>query len=119
MFRVDRLREPRLVTSHFEPREIPSGLVGSSLGSTPRHRSAKLAIPAMFSELEGVLRWIDHTPLEISAGSCVVEIRSEDLGRLTMAVARIALTATVKVIEPDELADSVRQFADHLKVSSL
>ncbi|NMM87975.1 DNA-binding transcriptional regulator [Rhodococcus sp. SRB_17] len=120
-FRLDRLREPWLAGSHFTPREIPGGdaasFVASSLGPTPRNLDAKLTIHAAFDELEGVLRWIDHTPIEVEADRCLVQIRSEDLGRLAMAVARIALTAPVVVIEPVELTDTVRQLASHLSVA--
>jgi predicted DNA-binding transcriptional regulator YafY len=117
-FRLDRLRLPRPTGSHFAPREIPGGdaaaFVATSLGATPRHREAKLAIHAPLSQLEGVLRWIDHTLIAVEAQRCLVHIRSEDLGRLSMAVARIGLTAPVTVIEPIELADSVRRLANHL-----
>ena len=120
-FRLDRIRDPWPAGSHFTPRVIPggdaAGYVASSIGSTPRHHEAKLAIQAMFAELEGVLRWIDHTPIEVEGDCCLVQIRSEDLGRLAMAVARIALTAPVTVVEPAELADAVRQLATHLRVA--
>ncbi len=120
-FRLDRLCEPRLAGSHFTPREIPGGdaasFVATSLGSIPRHHEASLAINAAFAELEGVLRWVDHTPEKTEAESCVVQIRSENLDRLAMTIARIALTAPVTVIEPAELADTVRQLATHLGVT--
>ena len=120
-FRLDRLGEPRPVGSHFTQREIPGGdaaeLVAASLGSTPRHYDGTLAVRATFAELAGVLRWIDHTPIEVEEDRCLVQIRSEDLGRLTMAVARIALAAPVVVIEPVELADAVRQLGAHLTVA--
>lgn len=120
-FRLDRLREPRLAGGRFTPREIPVGdaasFVATSLGSIPRHHEATLAINAAYGELEGVLRWVDHTPTGIEADSCLVQIRSEDLDRLAMTIARIALTAPVAVIEPTELADTVRQLATHLSVS--
>ncbi|ERB52083.1 hypothetical protein N806_12975 [Rhodococcus sp. P27] len=120
-FRLDRLSEPWLAGSHFTPREIPGGdaaaFVARSVGSPPRHHDAKLAIEATFADLEGVLRWIDHTPIEVAADRCLVEIRSEDLGRLAMTVARIALTAPVVVIEPTELADTVSRLALHVRVS--
>ena len=120
-FRLDRLSEPWLAGSHFTPREIPggdaAGFVARSVGSPPRHHDAKLAIEATFADLAGVLRWIDHTPIEVAADRCLVQIRSEDLGRLAMTVARIALTAPVVVIEPTELADAVSRLALHLKVS--
>ena len=120
-FRLDRLRKPRPAGGRFTPREIPGGdaasFVATSLGSIPRHDEATLAINAAFAELEDVLRWVDHTPMEMEAGSCVIQIRSEDLGRLAMTIARIALTAPVAVIEPAELDDTVRKLAGHLTVS--
>lgn len=116
-FRLDRLREPRAVGTHFTPSQIPGGdaasFVANSLGSI-RHHEATLAIQAAFAELEGVLRWIDHTPIQLEADWCLVQIRSEDRGRLAMSVAELALTAPVSVIEPTELADTVRQLAAHL-----
>jgi predicted DNA-binding transcriptional regulator YafY len=117
-FRLDRVLKPRAVGSYFTSRQIPGGdaaaLVARALGSTPRHSQAMLAIRAPFAELEGVLRWIDHTPLDTEGDRCLVQIRSEDLGRLAMAVARIGLTASVTVIEPTELADAVRLLAHNL-----
>ncbi|WP_106401357.1 helix-turn-helix transcriptional regulator [Actinocorallia populi] len=117
-FRLDRLREPRPTGSHFTPRQIPGGdaarFIASSVGSIPRHHEAKLAVNAAFAELEGVLRRVDHTPIEMEADSCLVRIRDDDLDRLALTVARIALTAPVAVIEPAELADTVRRLATHL-----
>lgn len=117
-FRLDRLRVPRAVGSHFEPREVPGGdaaaFVASSLGPAPRPVEARLAIQARFADLEGVLRWFDHTPVEVDGDHCVVVIRGEDVGRLAMTVARIALTARATVIEPAALADTVGQIGAHL-----
>ncbi|KQY46506.1 YafY family protein [Cellulomonas sp. Root137] len=117
-FRLDRLRDPRLAGSHFALRQIPGGdaasFVAGSIGSIPREHEATIAVDAPFAELEGVLRWVDHTLVETHAGSCLVRIRSEDLGRLAMTVARLALTAPVVVIEPAELADTVERLAAHL-----
>ncbi|TBN56986.1 YafY family transcriptional regulator [Glaciihabitans arcticus] len=117
-FRLDRLRNTRPVGSTFSPREIPgdnaASYVASALGSTTRHHDATLSIHTTFAELEGVLRWIDHTPIEVGGDHCVIRIRSEDPGRLAMTVARLALTAPVVVIEPIELADTVRTLSAHL-----
>ncbi|MFK3676667.1 helix-turn-helix transcriptional regulator [Microbacterium sp. NPDC090218] len=117
-FRLDRIREPRAVSSHFTPRAIPGGdaadFVASAIGRTPRHHEATLVIRKPFAEVEGVLRWADHTLKEEHAEHCVVGIRSEDLGRLAMTVAEIALTAPVSVIEPHELAGAVERLATHL-----
>ncbi|NUU19223.1 YafY family transcriptional regulator [Cellulomonas humilata] len=117
-FRLDRLREPRPAGSHFAPRQIPGGdaasFVASSLGSLFRQHRATLVIGAPFDELEGALRWVDHTPVETEADSCVVQIRSEDLEWLAVIVARIALTGPVSVVEPAELADTVLRLASNL-----
>lgn len=116
-FRLDRLRGCRLAGARFRPREIPGGdaasFVATSIGSTRRQQEATLVIGAPLVELEDVMGWIDHTPMHSKTGSCVVQIRSEDLGRLAMTVARIALTAPVEVVEPAELAETVRQLAEN------
>jgi len=120
-FRLDRISTPRLAGGRFTPREIPGGdaasFVATSLGSTPRHHEATITINATFIEIEDVLQWVDHTVEKTDAESCLIKIRSEDLGRLAMSVARIALTAPVEVIEPAELADTVKQLATHLTMS--
>lgn len=118
-FRLDRIREPRPVGSHFTPREVPGGdaaeFVANSIGRTRRHHDATLVIHTPFTEVEGVLQWADHTVKEAQAEHCVVGIRSEDLGRLAMTVAEIALTAPVTVIEPAELAGAIERLAAHLR----
>lgn len=120
-FRLDRLRVARLAGRRFTPREIPGGdatsFVATSLGPMLRHHEATLAIDATFAEVDNVLRWVDHTAVRVETASCLVTVRSEDLGRLAMTVARIGLTAPVEVIEPTDLADTIRQLATHLTVS--
>jgi predicted DNA-binding transcriptional regulator YafY len=120
-FRLDRLRKARLAGGRFTPRQIPGGdaanFVATSLGSIPRHHEARLAIDAAFADIEGVLRWVDHTPVKMEAESCFVEIRGDDLDWLAMTVARIALTAPVAVIAPAELAYTVKQLATRLAIT--
>ena len=117
-FRLDRLGDAQLAGRRFTPRDIPGGdaasFVATSLGPGLRHHQATLAIDATFAELDDVLRWVDHTAVKLETASCLITIRSEDLGRLAMTVARIALTAPVAVIEPTELADAIGQLAAHL-----
>ncbi len=117
-FRLDRLHGARLAGRRFAPREIPGGdaaaFVAASLGPMLRHHAATLAIDARLADVEDTLRWVDHTPVTSDATSCVVEIRSEDLGRLAMTVARIALVAPVEVIEPTDLAEAIGHLAAHL-----
>ena len=118
-FRLDRVRAVRPDGGRFEPRAIPGGdaaaFVADTLGSTWRPREATLSVHARFAELEGVLRWIDHTPIEVRTDRCRVRVRGEDLGRLAMTVARVALTAPVTVVEPPELADIVGRLATDLQ----
>ena len=120
-FRLDRLQEPRLAGRHFTQRDIPGGdaasFLSTTLGSPPHRDQATIEIGAPFADAEDVLQWVDHTIEKIEAESCLVQIRSEDLGRLAMTVARVALTVPVEVIEPAELADAVKHLADHLTVS--
>lgn len=117
-FRLDRIGALRQTSTRFTPRGIPGGdaaaFVATSVGSALRRYDATLAIRAPFAELEAALRWIDHTLVTSDVGGCVVQIRSEDLGRLALAVSRIALTAPVTVVEPRELAQTVGTLALHL-----
>jgi predicted DNA-binding transcriptional regulator YafY len=121
-FRVDRVRGPRVMGNHFAPREFPGGdaasFVAESIGEGQKRIEARLIIHAAIDEVEAVLRWIDHSPIETEHDHCVVKIRGEDLGRLAMAVARLALTAPVTVVEPVELAETVAQLASHLDARS-
>lgn len=117
-FRVDRLSRPRLVGAHFAQRAIPGGdaatYVANAVMSMPRVFHARLAVNASLLDLTTVLRWVDHSLIEAGEGSCVVQLRGDDLGWLAMTVARIALTAQVVVMEPAELADTVSRLAAHL-----
>ena len=117
-FRLDRVRHPRPVGSRFEPRAVPggdvAGFVANSIGETPRDREARIEILAPLADLESVLRFIEHSVVERRATSCVVQIRSEDLGRLVMTVARIAIAAPLTVLAPPELARAVHALHGHL-----
>lgn len=117
-FRLDRLRRPRPTGGRFAPREIPGGdaaiYVAHAIGSVPRDRVATLALGAGLDDLDEVLRWVDHQVVETSGEATVIHIRGEDRGRLAMTVARIALTTSVRVIEPDDLAHAVESLGAHL-----
>ncbi|RHA40279.1 helix-turn-helix transcriptional regulator [Cellulomonas rhizosphaerae] len=117
-FRLDRLARPWATSGHFTPREIPGGdaatYVAGAIGSIPRELVATLALGAELDALTEVLRWVDHDVVETTTGGTVIQIRGEDLGRLAMTVARIALTTSVRVIEPDDLARAVERIGAHL-----
>ena len=117
-YRLDRIEALRLPGTRFTPREIPGGdaasFVANSIGPALRRLDATIVIHARWPELETELRWVDHTAVDVNGDSCVIQLHSEDLGRLALAVARMALTARVTVLEPPELVDSVAQLAAHL-----
>lgn len=116
-FRVDRVHDPRPVATHFDARAIPGGaaaFVAAALGPALRRQDATLAIHAAYADLEPVLRWIDHVPVAVEPHGCVVRVHGEDLGRLAMSVARIALSAPVDVVEPEPLAAAVARLSHHL-----
>jgi predicted DNA-binding transcriptional regulator YafY len=118
IFRLDRLARPRLAGGRFAPRGVPGGdaaaYVARAIGSIPREQTATIALGAELADLSDVLRWVDHTVVETRAGDTLIEIRGEDQGRLALTVARIALTTTVRVIEPDDLAHTVARLGAHL-----
>ena len=121
MFRLDRLRVPDRRESGSRPRAPQrrcSGLVEHAIGSTPRDRVAVLVLGAPLDDLADVLRWVDHEVREAAAGSTVVEVRGEDVGRLAMTAARLALTTSVRVIEPDDLGRAVERLGTHSRAVS-
>ncbi|MFB7890511.1 helix-turn-helix transcriptional regulator [Cellulosimicrobium cellulans] len=117
-FRLDRLARPQATGGRFAPREIPRGgaaaLVADALGAVPRERVATLVLDAGLDDLAEVLRWVDHDVVDAAPGAVVVRIRGEDVGRLAMTVARLALSASVRVVEPEDLADAVERLGAHL-----
>lgn len=120
-FRADRMWQPRLVATHFAPRQIPGGaaaLVAGAIGVTPRVCEGRLVIHASGDELQSVLRFVDHTLIEQHVDRTTVLVRGEDAGRLAMTVARLALAARVTVVEPAALADVVGSLALNLTGAS-
>ncbi|MFE6237355.1 helix-turn-helix transcriptional regulator [Cellulosimicrobium sp. NPDC057862] len=117
-FRLDRLARPQPTGGRFTAREIPRGgaaaFVAHALGATPRERVATLVLDAGPDDLAEVLRWVDHDVVDAASGAVVVQVRGEDVGRLAMTVARLALSVPVRVVEPDDLAEAVDRLAAHL-----
>jgi predicted DNA-binding transcriptional regulator YafY len=110
-FRLDRLSGAKLEGVRFAPREIPGGdgaaYVAASIASIPRELEALVGVDAPYEELANALSWVDHTPVESEADSCTVRVRADKLDSLVMAVVRLALDASVRVVEPRAVADEV------------
>jgi predicted DNA-binding transcriptional regulator YafY len=117
-FRLDRLARPQATGGRFVPREIPRGgaaeLVADAIGAVPRERVATVVLDAGLDDLSEVLRWVDHRVVETAAGAVVVQVRGEDVGRLALTIARLALSVPVRVVEPDDVVRAVERLAAHL-----
>lgn len=116
--RLDRPARPQATGGRFAPRAIPRGgaaaFVADVIGAGPRGRVATVVLDAGLDDLAGVLRWVDHDVVDAASGAVVIRIRGEDVGRLAMTVARLALSAPVRVVEPDDVADAVERLGAHL-----
>ena len=117
-FRLDRVARPQATGGRFTPREIPRGgaasFVAHAIGAVPRERVATLVLGTEPDHLVEVLRWVDHEVVDAASGAVTVQVRGEDVGRLALTVARLALTTPVRVVEPDDLAGAVERLASHL-----
>lgn len=121
-FRVDRLEAPRLAGGRFHPREIPGGdaaqFVVTAIGLIPRPHVATIAVSTAFSELEDGFRWVDHSLVESRPDSCVVQLRGDDIERIALAVARIALTTPVVVVDSPDLSAAVARLIANLSTAA-
>lgn len=117
-FRLDRLQGPAPTGRRFAPRDVPGGdaahLVAQAIGSTPRDTEATVVVRAAPADLAGVLRWVEHIVVARDARSTTIRVRGEDVGRLALTVARIALVAPLTVADPPQLAELVGRLAVHL-----
>jgi len=110
-FRLDRLSGAQLAGRRFAPRDIPGGdgaaYFAASVAALPRELEALVAVGAPYEQLAGALSWVDHTPVDTEADSCTIRLRADKLDRLVMVVARLALGASVRVLEPRSVAEKV------------
>lgn len=117
-FRLDRLSGAQLAGVRFTPRSIPGGdgaaYVAASIASIPRELETLVAVSASYEQVAEGLSWVDHTPVETEAHSCTIRLRSDKLDSLVMAVVRLALGASVRVIEPPAVADEVEALIGRL-----
>jgi len=117
-FRLDRLSNAAQAGRRFTAREIPGGdaadFIATSLSSIPREIEALIAVSAPYTQVEEVLRWTEHSLAETEPSTCVVRLRTDNLDWLVLAIARIALTTPMTVIEPTDVADAVALLAQRL-----
>jgi predicted DNA-binding transcriptional regulator YafY len=110
-FRLDRLSGAKRAGGRFAPRDIPGGdaaaYVAASIASIPRELETLLVVRAPYEELANALSWLDHTLVDTKADSCTVRLSADKLDWLVMAVVRLALLASVRVVEPRAVADEV------------
>ncbi len=110
-FRLDRLSGAQLAGVRFAPREIPGGdgaaYFAASIASIPRELETLVAVRASYEQVAEALSWVDHTPVDTEADSCTIRLRANKLDSLVMSVVRLALRASVQVIEPRAVADEV------------
>ena len=120
-FRLDRLNDAQLAGVRFNPREIPGGdgasYVAQSIASVPRELDALVAVSAPYDDLAGALAWVNHSPVDIDADVCTIQLRADTLDELVMTVARLALDAPIQVIEPRAVADEVAALAARLRAN--
>lgn len=109
-FRLDRLSGAQLAGGRFSPRHIPGGdgaaYVAVSMASIPRELETLVAVSAPYEQVAETL-WVDHTPVDTEADSCMIRLHADTLDWLVMEVVRLALVGTVRVVEPRVVADEV------------
>ena len=110
-FRLDRLRDVQLAGGRFTPRDIPGGdaaaYLAASVASIPPEIETLVAVGAPYDQVAEALSWVQHTPVDTEADSCTIRLRANQLDSLVMVVARLALSAPVRVLEPGVVADEV------------
>jgi predicted DNA-binding transcriptional regulator YafY len=109
-FRVDRLSGAQLAGVRFKPRDIPGGdgaaYLAASVAAIPHEFETLVAVSAPYEQVAGALSWVEHTPVDTEPDSCTIRLRANKFDQLVMAVARLALSASVRV-EPGTVADEV------------
>lgn len=123
IFRLDRLRDVRPAGARFEPRGIPGGdaaaFLASSVGNMPRRVEAVVAVGAPYDVVAEALSSVEPAALESGAEACTIRLRTNELDRLIIALARVALHAPVRVIEPTHVANEVEAWIGRLTQQEL
>ncbi len=115
-FRLDRLGNVRLAGGRFAPRDIPGGdaaaFLAASVAALPRNFETTVTVQVPYDQVAEALSWIERSGVELTlvdteVDSCTIQLRANRLDSLVMALARVALRAPVRVIEPGVVADAV------------
>lgn len=111
-FRLDRLRGVEFAGGRFEPREIPGGgdaaaYFSASIASLVSTVEGLVVVNVSYARVAEVLSAIDHILIEDAVDSCTLRLRATGLDALLTAVAGLAARASVRVVEPKELATAV------------
>jgi predicted DNA-binding transcriptional regulator YafY len=116
-FRVDRLERPAGTAVRFTPRRPPAKdaatYVEQSISSAPTRFDARVRLHAPADEIERRApgRW--GTIVPIDEASCEYRTGDDDLEWLAMRIAMLGVD--FDVLEPPELIDHVRAFAQRLR----
>jgi predicted DNA-binding transcriptional regulator YafY len=120
-FRVDRLSGAQLAGVRFRPRDIPGGdgaaYLTASVAAIPHEFETLVAVSAPYEQVAGALSWVEHTPVDTEPDSCTIRLRANKLDQLVMGVARLALSASVRV-EPGTVDDEVEALIGRISRSA-
>jgi predicted DNA-binding transcriptional regulator YafY len=118
-FRLDRLGEVQLAGGRFAPRDIPGGdaaaFLATSVASIAPEIEATVTAQAPYQQVAEALSWVEHTLVDDQADACTIRLRANRLDSLVMALARVALSARVRVIEPGIVADELNVLTERLE----
>ena len=76
-----------------------------------------MAVSAPYEQVAGALSWVEHTPADTEPDSCTIRLRANKLDQLVMAVARLGLSASVRV-EPGTVANEVDALSGRISRSA-
>ena len=82
--------------------------------SEHRHPQHERKSAQLCEQVAEALSWVAHTRIETETDTCTIRLRSDRLDSLVMAVVRLALRASVDVLEPRAVADEVAALGSRL-----